>query len=299
MINGTPAHAVLDHLAWARHLNRRPGTLVQRRYHLERLATWLAGATPAATLLTASPEQLVEWQLSLEHLSAQTRATMIGHARAFYRWAIDRDLADHHLLRHLEAPTIPRRMPRPIPHSELVTALQEAPRRILPWLLIAAYAGLRACEIAPLRADDIDLRAGTLFVVEGKGGKQRMVTIGPELVALLRPMLPASGYLFPAMSRNGEPIPGTHVSAGQVSRLSCQYLRELGITSKLHALRHRYASDIWAATKDLQLLMELLGHASPSTVAIYTLIAPDRYAAAAAAISDGLGQIFARPRPAT
>lgn len=38
----------------------------------------------------------------------------------------------------------------------------------------------------------------------------------------------------------------------------------------LHSLRHRFATQLYLATRDLLLVQNLLGHASPTTTQVYT-----------------------------
>jgi integrase len=63
--------------------------------------------------------------------------------------------------------------------------LETADDRIRPWLYLAAYAGLRACEVAQLRAEDVIRNAEPpmLLVTDGKGGKQRLIALHRSVVA--------------------------------------------------------------------------------------------------------------------
>jgi integrase/recombinase XerC len=145
--------------------------------------------------------------------------------------------------------------------------------------------------VAPLRAEHLDLRSqpATLLVADGKGGKQRVVPLGPGLVEALRGCaLPRRGWLFPGQTRQRVPT-GDHVSASQVSHLCSKYLREvIGSESSYHALRHRFGTDAWAASLDLRLVGDLLGHANPRTTAGYAALVPGRAAAVTAELSARL-----------
>jgi integrase len=137
-------------------------------------------------------------------------------------------------------------------------------------LLFAALAGLRAGEIARLRRDAIrdDLDPPVLIVEDGKGGRQRVVPLHPELVAVLSE-LPSRGWLFGRYDGQAGHIP-PHL----VSHLCNRALRDAGTSSTLHTLRHRFATKVYANTLDLRTTQELLGHASPTTTAQYAAWTP-------------------------
>ena len=59
------------------------------------------------------------------------------------------------------------------------------------------------------------------------------------------------------------PIPEEKLSRGQPQ------LRNLGIESTFHAPRHYFATSVYSASLDLRLTQDLMGHASPTTTAVY------------------------------
>jgi integrase len=129
-------------------------------------------------------------------------------------------------------------------------------------LVLAAFAGLRAMEIAALHAEDIVDDA--LHVQEGKGGHGRVVPLHP-LVRSVVYELPARGPLFP----RGD-APAIAVPSHRVSSLCNEHLHGLGLHVTLHQLRHRFATTAYATSgHDLRFVQEMLGHADPKTTAIY------------------------------
>lgn len=288
-------HAIIsEHLTWCLHMGLRPSTVAQRRWHVDRLAGALHGRHEPVALLDAEHEHLREWESGLT-AGPQSRASAVKHARSFYRWAVDLDRADPRLLRHLVPPKLPNRLPRPIPVGDLVTAIADADDRMRPWLVLAGFSGLRACEVAPLRVGDVDLSATppTVFVADGQGGKQRVVPLGPVVAAELKRLGRTRGWLFPVRDRQGHEVAGTHVSASQVSHLASKYLHASGSVSTFHALRHRLGTDVWAEGRDVKVPMELLGHAGPRTSFGYAALTPGR----SAEVIDRIGQRWQEDNP--
>jgi len=269
---------VTEHLAWCEHRGLRPSTLAQRRGHLQRLSGALARQVPPRALLEVDAAALRTWQTSMT-TGPQARAAAVKHARSFYRWAADVGLAEPRLLQHLVPPRLPVRLPRPIPQADLAVALVTAPVRLRPWLLLAAFAGLRACEVAALRAEDVDLTGLPPTVrVQGKGDRQRVVPLAPLLVDELRGLRVRRGPLFTGLTRRCEPT-GRQITAERVSHLCSRYLHDSGSESTFHALRHRFLTDAWATSLDLRLVQDLAGHASPRETAGYAALVPGRAAA--------------------
>ena len=256
-----------------RRRNLRPSTINQKRLTLARLAR----AIHPTPLLEATHGQLAAHLDRLDQPEA--RATETSHLRTFYRWAHIEGLVDPDPAVRLVRPRVPRRLPRPMPTNDLAVAVDTAPERVRPWLLLAAYAGLRACEIANLRACDLLwVNDPPLLVVDqGKGGHSRAVPMGPVVADELAG-LPRSGWLFPR--RDGRPGPSPpHL----VSRLANQHLHGLGIEHTLHTLRHWFATETLRVNGgDLRETQELLGHQSPVSTAIYTWVDPRAAAATVA-----------------
>ncbi len=262
----------LTHLAYR---NLRPGTIAQRRRALTRLTRSLGGTS----LLEATTDELLAF---LDRpMQPEGRATEISHLRGFYRWAVLEGFTDADPTMRLVRPRLRRRLPRPIPDGDLAMAFDLAPERVRVMLHLAAYAGLRACEIAGLRGEDVllDQRPPLLLVAEGKGGGMSSVPLAPVLVDLLAAM-PRRGWLFGR--RDGRPGP---LPAHRVSQVANLYLHSIGIDHTLHTCRHWFGSHAYRTTgRDLRATQELLRHRSPVSTAIYTFVDPGPLVDAVAAL---------------
>lgn len=252
-----------------RHLyerNLRPRTIEQRGGALRRWAAFLA----PRGMFTATSDDVSAFLARFE--APKSRANELSHVAMFYRWAILADLTDVDPTVKIPRPKLPRRLPRPIPSEDLRMALELADERVLPWLLLAAYAGLRACEIAPLCASELRTHdtPPLVIVLEGKGGGMRSVPLGTGLVdRLLGCQLPKTGHLFPR--RDGKV---GAVTAYHVSHYSNEFLHDIGIAHTLHTLRHWFLTNAYRISRDLRQVQELAGHRSSATTDLYTYVDP-------------------------
>lgn len=264
-----------------RRLNRdglRPSTIMQTRYALRRLRRF------AGIELLAVTEKILEDYLD-RPMSPEYRAVEVSNLKRFYQWAYDMELLIENPMGRIRRPRLSRRYPRPIAEGDLLRALDHAePTRVLPALLLAAYAGLRAGEIAQLRGEDLWTHSDPpmIAIQDGKGGKPGMV---PMSTVLRRELafcdLPKRGWLFPY--RDGRP---GHVPSHMVSTWCNTHLHSLGIADTLHSLRHRFGTQVLRNSNNLRHAQEALRHASVSSTQIYTKVTDLELAASVDAVPD-------------
>lgn len=235
-------------------------TINQRTGVLSRLAA-LYGGKP---LLDITEEELMEWADGLANrLGLATRAVYVSNVREFYKWCY----AEHRIpadpAANLPVPRVPQRQPRPITEEQLAEAIEHALGRVRIWLVLAAWCGLRAKEIAYLRAENIRLRDDPPYVLiaDTKGLRERIVPLC-EFAAreLEKQRLPLRGLCW-------------KVTPNLVSLHCNRYLHEIGIVDSLHKLRHRFGTQVQRAVRDVFVTQQLLGHKNPQTTAGYAQVA--------------------------
>jgi len=137
--------------------------------------------------------------------------------------------------------------------------------------------GLRNVEVHRMNREDLDAEVGTIFV-RGKGHDRRIFPCAETMEHLL-------AYLAecPAkVARDGAFTPmflsdSNRHKFGRLARTGIRYiinqsLVETGFKKpgvSCHALRHSAGTNLYAATKDLRLVQETLGHRDPKTTARY------------------------------
>lgn len=263
--------AIGRHLTHLFRRNLRPNTIKFRAAVLRRLQRHIS----PKSVLRATHDDLEDFLARLEQ--PRSRAVELTQVRGFYRWAHLEGIIPRDPTIRLERPRLPRSLPRPIPDDLLAKAFTDPPERVRPWLYLAAYAGLRACEISQLRGEAVmlDRAPPVIFIETSKGGKQRSVPCAPILAGELGG-LPHTGWLFPRFDGQSGPTP-PHL----VSQITNRYLHDIGIRHTLHTLRHWFATKAYVATgRDLRATQELMGHESPASTQVYTWVDPGELAEA-------------------
>jgi integrase/recombinase XerD len=153
-----------------------------------------------------------------------------------------------------------------------------AGRRDFAILTVLARLGLRAGEVAALRLDDIDWRAGEIVVSNGKRGRRETlplpVDVGEAVAGYLRHGRPASADTRCVFVRLLAPSRG--LTARGVADVVAAACRRAGLARiGAHRLRHTAATETLRAGAPLAEVGQLLRHRLPRTTAIYAKVDRD------------------------
>ncbi len=216
-------------------------------------------------------------------LAASSAARALVAVRGLHKFAVREGLVELDPAREVRPPAAPRRLPKALPVDDVLRLLDSpgvdgaGPLRDRALLEVLYSTGARISEAVGLDLDDIDSRERTALL-DGKGGKQRLVPIGrPALDALdaylvrARPGLAARGRGTPAVFLNVRGGRLSRQSAWQVLKVAAERAG-LAATVSPHTLRHSFATHLLEGGADVRVVQELLGHASVTTTQIYTLV---------------------------
>jgi integrase/recombinase XerD len=151
-------------------------------------------------------------------------------------------------------------------------------RRDLVILLLLVRLGMRRGEVARLRLDDIDWRAGELLV-RGKGPRVERLPlpsdVGEALVAYLRSGRPADDRTRAVFMRVRAPR-GAMTAMG-VTQVVVSASKRAGLGEvTAHKLRHTAASELLRRGAPLREIGQLLRHRTELTTTIYAKVDRDR-----------------------
>ncbi len=159
--------------------------------------------------------------------------------------------------------------------------------------------GLRIQEGIHLQVTDIDAEREVIHIRNGKGGKDRYVPLPQPILKLLRRYWVTHRHpewIFPSRWGVGDrPDRAVNpMTVRGVQRAFQDALRESGVqkVATVHSLRHSYATHLLEAGVNLRVIQSYLGHASPTSTAIYTHLTPITIGQAADAINHVLENIW-------
>lgn len=260
-------------------------TLAAYRRDLVAFEQWLRSRHKV--LDEAEGPDILAWQaFEHAHTKASTANRRLATLRRYYRWArrIGRTRIDPCL--QVMAAKQPSRLPKTLSEQQVEALLKAPPANDLGVrdraMLEVLYAtGLRVSELVNLGVLDLSIADGVVRVVQGKGGKDRLVPLGEEAIHWVGRYLKEvranmlGQRTSPALFVTAR---GTAMTRQAFWLLIKKYAVRAGITAPLspHVLRHAFATHLLNHGADLRVVQLLLGHSDISTTQIYTHVARER-----------------------
>lgn len=225
-----------------------------------------------------SEEELRQYflYLTLEKKAARSTATIaLCGIKFFFQNTLQRNWPCFQLLR----PPRTKKLPVVLSREEVRAILDCVRIPLYRTCLTTIYScGLRLGEGTRLQIADLD-PARMLVTIHGKGAKDRLVPLPQRTLELMRQLWPSHRsriWVFPAVTRHGfqhsvqkDCGPVTHTALQRVFQLA---RAESGVrkSAHIHTLRHSYATHLLEAGVNLRIIQSILGHATPTTTALYT-----------------------------
>jgi integrase/recombinase XerD len=228
--------------------------------------------------------------LARRGLSPATARRRISALRQFYRFLLQENVRADDPTSRLDAPKRARRLPKTLSVDEierLIAAAENARDTAIVELLYGA--GLRVSELVSLPLRAAPKPGQEHMIIEGKGGKERLVALGrPALEALAAHMEARAGALPKAEAQRERAarwlFPSASAADGKLTRRRVgQILEAAAVKAGIdparvspHVLRHAFATHLVEGGADLRTVQTLLGHADIATTQIYTHVADSR-----------------------
>ncbi len=232
-------------------------------------------------LADVSTQELIfffTWRKTEMKCDSLTVAKDISGLRSFGSYLVHQNIWKENVTALLDRPKASRSLPKVLSVEEvdqLLAAIDvSTPLGIRDRALFELIysCGLRISEACGLKMENVHLNERVL-IVHGKGDKERMVPFGipakerlEKYLSEVRPALVKEKVVPEVfLNYNGEPL-----SRKGIWKNFQKLEAKSGVTSKIHTLRHSFATHLLAGGMDLRSVQELLGHADLATTTIYT-----------------------------
>ena len=253
-------------------------TAITYRLSAEAFLSWLAAEH--IKLRDVSVQNLIFFLMKrkVDGRSELTLAKDISALRALGDYLVRKNMWQENLALLLDRPKAGRHLPMVLSVDEtnkLLSSIDTSTPLGLrdDALFELIYScGLRISEACSLKVENIHFAEG-FILVHGKGDKERIVPFGSvaaeklkKYIQEVRPGLVKGRNISEVfVNYKGEAISrkGVWKRFQDLEALS-------GVHSKVHTLRHSFATHLLAGGADLRSVQELLGHSDLSTTTIYT-----------------------------
>jgi len=257
---------------------RSPLTVEAYLYELRHFVLWLEKGSLDVASVDSKDLVLYLVERRAEGVGDRSLAKAISALRSLFRHLMDERVRLDNPAATLERPRSSRRLPTVLPRDKVEALLAAVDTRDARGLRDRALyelvysSGLRISEASGLDLADISL-GERIARVRGKGGKERFVPFGPQAHDWLKVYLSEARPAI-AKARRSDALflnkDGRRLSRKGIWKNFAALAVLAGTGSKVHTLRHSFATDLLAGGADLRSVQELLGHADLGTTQIYT-----------------------------
>lgn len=217
-----------------------------------------------------------------KELSKSSIERKISTLKSFFKFLYRRGIIADNPARMLKFPKKEKYLPNVFNVDDIFTLL-DLPDKSTPMgmrdalILELLYGtGVRVSELVGLDRSMVDLQ-GMRILVLGKGKKERIVPLAPELISLIKDYYKVM-YDIVSEGRMVESDAliinrlGSRMTDRTIRRVVETYLKKAGLPLDYspHSFRHTFATHLLEGGADLRSIQELLGHESLATTQKYT-----------------------------
>ncbi|MBC6990946.1 tyrosine-type recombinase/integrase [Hymenobacter sp. BT491] len=278
-----------DYLRFERRYS--PHTLLSYQTDLRQFMSYLKVTFELEEPAQADHTLIRSWVVELMQQQHDPRTVnrKIACLRSYFKFLLSTGVIQRNPMLRIKSPKAAKKLPDFVPENSLNGLLNSfefpdtfAGVRDQLILELLYGTGIRLSELIGIQHDDISL-AGRSVRVTGKGNKQRVVPLNPNLLIVLERYIARKRLEFGSGDNVCRALLVTDklepLYEKFVYRTVKHYLSQITTASSQqhpHVLRHSFATHLLSKGADLNAIKELLGHANLAATQVYTHLSIDK-----------------------
>jgi integrase/recombinase XerD len=215
-------------------------------------------------------------------LATRSKTERLKNVYLFFKYLTEKNYILYNPAEAMESPVVYKHLPGSVLTDEEALKILSLPDISEPlglrdraMLEVLYSCGLRRKEVTNIKIDHLDLKEKTLFILDGKGKKDRLIPVGESALYFLsrylkevRDLLLQEGqndYIF--LSGQGKKLDDVYFGA-----IISNYVKKAGInkTGSCLLFRHSMATRMLENGADIRYIQQMLGHTELKTTELYT-----------------------------
>ncbi len=225
----------------------------------------ILGVNAAADFEADRLKDYLQYCHSVLHLKENTLHSRMNALKFYYEQVLHREK----FFWEIPRPKKQQLLPKVISKEQIATLINSIENKKHKTIIMLTYAcGLRVSEVVSLKVHNVDGARRVIYISNGKGKKDRLVTLSPSMLIMLRDyykVYQPKEYLFEGQFEK------EHLSERSMQTVIQRAKIKAGIRQpgSMHMLRHSFATHLLEKGIDVTFIQKLLGHSNIKTTLGY------------------------------
>lgn len=206
------------------------------------------------------------------HMGNRSLDTQRSYMMAFFTWIVDNEYINRNPMTPIRPFKYEKKIKKALTDME-IEKLRHASKNTYERAIIEVLysTACRVSELVNIKLEDINLNTGDVYIMHGKGKKQRLSYLNAKAIIAIQEYIKDRNYPSVYLFENFRK-PHNQLKTAAIQRKMRELEKRTGIRVHPHKLRRTTATHLWKKGMPLEEIQVLLGHDDISTTLIYTKV---------------------------